>query len=81
MRGFRGSGAAPVHPSYWPGAPRPSQNDTNWPSCGSDAVADVQQVRPGQRHKPRVPGRRARITASPVAASAGVNGGATALAN
>ena len=63
------------------GAPRPSQNATNCASAGSDAVCTRIRCAHASATSPVVPGRRARITASPLAASAGVNGGATERAN
>ena len=63
------------------GAPRPSQNATNCASAGSDAVCTRIRCAHASATSPVVPGRRARITASPPAASAGVNAGATDRAN
>ena len=72
---------ATVGMRYWTGAPRPSQKLTNCASCGSEAVSTGRRCAQASATSPLVPGRRARITASPLAASPGVNAGAARRVN
>ena len=68
--------AEPVAPCRT-GAPRPSQNWAKLRSAGSAALPVRSMCVHASPTTPSVPGRQARITAPPEAASAGVNGGAT----
>ena len=63
------------------GAPRPSQYSMNGGSRGSFGPVARSMCVHASATTPSVPGRRARITAPPVAASAGVNGGASRAAS